>query len=92
MPVCVCVCVVSKLGRLVVCAEDKWRAVFEECWSQLGCEAPGQGEHSQAWDHIAVALTSSRRQHRDRYTQNYTPTHTHIIHIYTHYWDNISVH
>ncbi|XP_046887428.1 alsin isoform X2 [Hypomesus transpacificus] len=54
-----------KLGRLVVCAEDKWRAVFEECWSQLGCEAPGQGEHSQAWDHIAVALTSSRRQHRD---------------------------
>uniref|UniRef100_A0A3B4X9Y3 Alsin Rho guanine nucleotide exchange factor ALS2 n=1 Tax=Seriola lalandi dorsalis TaxID=1841481 RepID=A0A3B4X9Y3_SERLL len=35
---------VVKLGRLCVCAEDKWQAVFEECWSQLGCEAPGQGD------------------------------------------------
>uniref|UniRef100_A0A3B4UEV5 Alsin Rho guanine nucleotide exchange factor ALS2 n=1 Tax=Seriola dumerili TaxID=41447 RepID=A0A3B4UEV5_SERDU len=53
---------VVKLGRLCVCAEDKWQAVFEECWSQLGCEAPGQGEHWKAWENIAVALTTSRRQ------------------------------
>ncbi|KAM9836166.1 alsin [Aulostomus maculatus] len=50
-----------KLGRLCVCAEDKWQAVFEECWSQLGCDAPGNGENAKAWEQIAVALTTSRR-------------------------------
>ncbi|XP_053170323.1 alsin isoform X1 [Scomber japonicus] len=50
-----------KLGRLCVCAEDKWHAVFEECWSQLGCEASGQGDTLKAWENIAVALTASRR-------------------------------
>ncbi|XP_029929056.1 alsin isoform X2 [Myripristis murdjan] len=55
-----------KLGRLCVCAEDKWNAVFEECWTQLGCEAPGvQGESWKAWENIAVALTSSRRHIQD---------------------------
>ncbi|CAN9498441.1 unnamed protein product [Ophioblennius macclurei] len=51
-----------KLGRLCVDAEDKWRAVFDECWSQLGCEAAGQGESWKAWENIAVALTCSRPQ------------------------------
>uniref|UniRef100_A0A4W6DL58 Alsin Rho guanine nucleotide exchange factor ALS2 n=1 Tax=Lates calcarifer TaxID=8187 RepID=A0A4W6DL58_LATCA len=54
-----------KLGRLCVCAEDKWQAVFEECWSQLGCESSGQGENWKAWENIAVALTTSRRQIQD---------------------------
>ncbi|XP_059183819.1 alsin isoform X2 [Centropristis striata] len=54
-----------KLGRLCVCAEDKWQAVFEECWSQLGCEAPGRGESLKAWENIAVALTTSRRHIQD---------------------------
>ncbi|CAL8308679.1 unnamed protein product [Merluccius merluccius] len=54
-----------KLGRLCVCAEDKWPAVFEECWGQLGCVAPGQGHHSRAWENIAVALSTSRRHLRD---------------------------
>nr|XP_046238601.1 alsin isoform X2 [Scatophagus argus] len=54
-----------KLGRLCVCAEDKWQAVFDECWSQLGCEAPGQGEDWKAWENIAVALTTSRRHIQD---------------------------
>ncbi|XP_030006777.1 alsin isoform X3 [Sphaeramia orbicularis] len=54
-----------KLGRLCVCAEDKWQAVFEECWTQLGCEAPGQGENWKAWENIAVALTTSRRHIQD---------------------------
>lgn len=54
-----------KLGNLAVAADEKWRAVFEECWDQLGCESPGQGEVWKAWDNIAVALTTSRRQHRD---------------------------
>ncbi|XP_035501348.1 alsin isoform X1 [Scophthalmus maximus] len=57
---------VVKLGRLCVCSEDKWKAVFEECWSRLGCEAPGQGENSKAWENIAVALTTSRWQVQDR--------------------------
>ncbi|XP_041822109.1 alsin isoform X2 [Chelmon rostratus] len=54
-----------KLGRLCVCAEDKWQAVFEECWNQLGCEAPGRGENWKAWENIAVALTTSRRHIQD---------------------------
>uniref|UniRef100_A0AAQ6IBX4 VPS9 domain-containing protein n=1 Tax=Anabas testudineus TaxID=64144 RepID=A0AAQ6IBX4_ANATE len=54
-----------KLGRLCVCAEDKWQAVFEECWSQLGCEEPGRGENWKAWENIAVALTTSRRHIQD---------------------------
>uniref|UniRef100_A0AAQ6IFW8 Alsin Rho guanine nucleotide exchange factor ALS2 b n=1 Tax=Anabas testudineus TaxID=64144 RepID=A0AAQ6IFW8_ANATE len=53
------------LGRLCVCAEDKWQAVFEECWSQLGCEEPGRGENWKAWENIAVALTTSRRHIQD---------------------------
>uniref|UniRef100_A0A3Q4MSH2 Alsin Rho guanine nucleotide exchange factor ALS2 b n=1 Tax=Neolamprologus brichardi TaxID=32507 RepID=A0A3Q4MSH2_NEOBR len=52
---------IRKLGHLCVCAENKWPAVFEECWSQLGCEAPGRGEPEKAWENIAVALTTSQR-------------------------------
>ncbi|XP_061632291.1 alsin isoform X1 [Phyllopteryx taeniolatus] len=54
-----------KLGRLCVSAEEKWQAVFDECWSQLGCEAPGQGDNCKAWDNIAVALTTNRRHIQD---------------------------
>ncbi|XP_062972239.1 alsin [Elgaria multicarinata webbii] len=54
-----------KLGNLAVAADEKWRAVFEECWHQLGCEQPGQGDRWKAWDNIAVALTTNRRQHKD---------------------------
>ncbi|XP_078099408.1 alsin isoform X1 [Sander vitreus] len=54
-----------KLGRLCVRAEDKWKAVFEECWRQLGCEEPGRGENGTAWENIAVALTTSRRHIQD---------------------------
>ncbi|XP_015214850.2 alsin isoform X1 [Lepisosteus oculatus] len=56
---------VLKLGSLAVPPEEKWKAVFEECWSHLGCDSPGQGENWRAWENIAVALTTSRRQHRD---------------------------
>uniref|UniRef100_A0A3Q1G4H7 Alsin Rho guanine nucleotide exchange factor ALS2 b n=1 Tax=Acanthochromis polyacanthus TaxID=80966 RepID=A0A3Q1G4H7_9TELE len=54
-----------RLGRLCVCAEDKWQAVFEECWTQLGCDSPGQGDNGKAWENIAVALTTSRRHIQD---------------------------
>ncbi|XP_006862092.1 PREDICTED: alsin [Chrysochloris asiatica] len=57
--------VFRKLGNLAVSADEKWKAVFDECWRQLGCENPGQGEVWKAWDNIAVALTTNRRQHRD---------------------------
>ncbi|XP_060639153.2 alsin isoform X1 [Anolis sagrei] len=54
-----------KLGNLAVPADEKWKAVFDECWHQLGCEQAGQGDRWKAWDNIAVALTTNRRQHRD---------------------------
>ncbi|XP_036174693.1 alsin isoform X11 [Myotis myotis] len=57
--------VFRKLGNLAVPADEKWKAVFDECWHQLGCESPGQGEVWKAWENIAVALTANRRQHRD---------------------------
>lgn len=57
--------VFRKLGNLAVPADEKWKAVFDECWHQLGCENTGQGEVCKAWDNIAVALTTNRRQHRD---------------------------
>uniref|UniRef100_A0AAZ3PGB9 Uncharacterized protein n=1 Tax=Oncorhynchus tshawytscha TaxID=74940 RepID=A0AAZ3PGB9_ONCTS len=52
----------NELGRLAVCPEQKWKAVFSECWSRLGCEAPGQPEERmRAWENIAVTLTTGRR-------------------------------
>lgn len=62
-----------KLGRLCVCAEEKWQAVFEECWTQLGCEAPGRGETRKAWDNIAVALTTGLRHIQDRWSSPILP-------------------
>ncbi|XP_037617894.1 alsin isoform X2 [Sebastes umbrosus] len=67
-----------KLGRLCVSAEDKWQAVFEECWSQLGCEAPGQGENWKAWENIAVALTTSRRHIQDS-PENLSRSHSRTL-------------
>lgn len=49
------------LGRLCVCAEEKWRSVFEECWRQLGCEEPGQTDKQTAWENIAAALAIQDR-------------------------------
>ncbi|XP_072902817.1 alsin isoform X3 [Hemitrygon akajei] len=54
-----------KLGQLAVDPDEKWKAVFEECWSQLGCESAGQGDVLRAWENIAVCLTTSKRQHKD---------------------------
>ncbi|XP_031414211.1 alsin isoform X2 [Clupea harengus] len=54
-----------KLGRLAVASEEKWLAVFEECWRRLGSESVGQGDTSRAWDNIAIALTTNRQKHRD---------------------------
>lgn len=60
-------CVIGrKLGRLCVCAEEKWRCVFEECWRELGCEDPGQRDTQRAWDNICTALSSSRQHLQDR--------------------------
>ncbi|XP_058469615.1 alsin isoform X2 [Solea solea] len=69
---------VVKLGRLCVRAEEKWQAVFKECWSQLGCEAPGQGENSKAWENIAVALTTSLRQIQDS-PETFSMTHSRTL-------------
>jgi len=79
----VCVCGCRKLGSLYVCPEDKWRAVFEECWSRLGCEAAGRGENRKAWENIAVALTTSRQHIADRYT--HTHTHTCVLLAVVHF-------
>lgn len=57
----VCVCGGRKLGRLSVCAEEKWQCVFEECWSQLGCGDPAWRDQQKALEIISVALSSSRK-------------------------------
>ncbi|XP_051567672.1 alsin-like isoform X2 [Myxocyprinus asiaticus] len=54
-----------KLGRIAVHSEEKWKAVFVECWKSLGCDSPGMGQTSIAWDNIAISLTANRRQQRD---------------------------
>lgn len=50
-----------ELGRLAVPAEHRWRSVFEECWSRLGCDSVGRGDRRRAWEKIAVTLTAGRR-------------------------------
>ncbi|XP_063806524.1 alsin isoform X2 [Pseudophryne corroboree] len=54
-----------KLGRLSVAADEKWKAIFDECWRQLGCDAAGKGDPHKAWGNIAVAITTKRRQQQD---------------------------
>ncbi|KAK7893528.1 hypothetical protein WMY93_022680 [Mugilogobius chulae] len=56
-----------KLGRMCVRAEDKWQAVFQECWTELGCSGPGQGDTNKAWDNIAAALTSNQQRVKERW-------------------------
>ncbi|XP_029967900.1 alsin isoform X2 [Salarias fasciatus] len=53
------------LGQYAVPSPQRWMCVFEECWSRLGCDAPGRGERSTAWENIAVSITSARRQSPD---------------------------
>ncbi|KAM3862238.1 alsin-like [Diretmus argenteus] len=53
------------LGRYVVPAGQRWRCVFDECWSRLGCDAAGRGERSTAWDSIAVTITTAQRHSPD---------------------------
>ncbi|XP_052004205.1 alsin-like [Xyrauchen texanus] len=52
-------------GHNAVPAEEKWKAVFEECWGRLGCETPCQGMYNKAWENIAISLTARRRLQRD---------------------------
>ncbi len=77
---CLCLCVCSVAGQHAVPAEEKWKAVFDECWSRLGCEAPGEGVHEKAWENIAIALTARRRQQRYRYVHTHMHTHTRCDH------------
>uniref|UniRef100_A0A672IXV8 Alsin Rho guanine nucleotide exchange factor ALS2 n=1 Tax=Salarias fasciatus TaxID=181472 RepID=A0A672IXV8_SALFA len=55
----------DRLGQYAVPSPQRWMCVFEECWSRLGCDAPGRGERSTAWENIAVSITSARRQSPD---------------------------
>lgn len=67
-----------KLGCLSVPADEKWKAIFEECWRQLGCETPGNGEPQKAWENIAVAITTKRRQQQDS-PEPLSRSHTHML-------------
>nr|DBA20075.1 TPA: hypothetical protein GDO54_015815 [Pyxicephalus adspersus] len=76
-----------KLGYLSVPADEKWKAVFEECWRQLGCETPGKGDPQKAWDNIAVAITTKRRQQQgspEPLTRSHTQTLESLEHIPQH--------
>ncbi|XP_072301245.1 alsin-like isoform X2 [Eucyclogobius newberryi] len=53
------------LGQYVVPAAQRWLCVFDECWGRLGCDAPGAGQRTVAWDNIAVTITTTRRQTPD---------------------------
>lgn len=65
------VCVYSVAGQHAVPAEERWKAVFQECWGRLGCETPEQGLYEKAWENIAISLTARRRQQRDRYVRTH---------------------
>ncbi|XP_041806349.1 alsin-like isoform X4 [Chelmon rostratus] len=56
---------VLRLGQYVVPAGQRWVCVFDECWSRLGCDAPGRGERAAAWENIAVTITTARRHSPD---------------------------
>ncbi|KAM3608464.1 uncharacterized protein V6R79_026113 [Siganus canaliculatus] len=50
-----------KLGQYVVPASQRWVCVFDECWTRLGCDGPGRGDRTAAWENIAVTITTARR-------------------------------
>ncbi|XP_034550228.1 alsin-like isoform X2 [Notolabrus celidotus] len=55
----------TRQGQYVVPAGQRWVCVFDECWSRLGCDAPGRGERTTAWENIAVTIATARRQSPD---------------------------
>ncbi|CAL8241022.1 unnamed protein product [Merluccius merluccius] len=42
-----------------------YQGVFEECLSRLGCTSRGKPDQQTAWDHIAVTMTTGRRESPD---------------------------
>lgn len=69
--VCLFLCMHRRLGQYVVAADERWVCVFDESWRRLGCDIPGRGERTVAWENIAVSISSARR-HRliyNAYTQ-----------------------
>ncbi|XP_051937383.1 alsin-like isoform X1 [Hippocampus zosterae] len=54
-----------RLGQYVVAADERWVCVFDESWRRLGCDIPGRGERTVAWENIAVSISSARRHSTD---------------------------
>lgn len=49
----------SSFGKLCVSPNQKWKAIFRQCWASLGAGPDGKMADTQrAWESIAVALIS----------------------------------
>ncbi|XP_075898354.1 alsin isoform X5 [Nelusetta ayraudi] len=68
-----------KLGQLCVSAEEKWCSVFQECWSQLGCEEMGRGHAPQAWENITLALSVGRQQPQQDSPESLSRSHSRTL-------------
>ena len=60
---CICLFLVFRYyGQLSVPADKKWDDIFHHCCSALGHDGSGRTNTSKAWEMVAVAVSSGKKQ------------------------------
>jgi hypothetical protein len=59
----------SSFGKLCVAANQKWKAIFRQCYQQLGVPQPTGAKGSKTrvdlqkvWENVAVVINNSQRE------------------------------
>jgi amyotrophic lateral sclerosis 2 protein len=61
----------SSFGKLCVAANQKWKAIFRQCYQQLGVPEPTAAkgnkpnvELQKVWENVAVVINNSRQERK----------------------------